>query len=201
MANFTLTFMNALVEGDFSNVTNAGLIKFGQITDNSYNLADTLVFILIGVLGGVLGALFVEINMNLARLRKRLLKKKIMKYFEGLFFAFVGTTIVFWLPSLFPCTNFHVDPDIDTRYNCAEDEVNEMATMLFNDEGATIKYLLKAANSLNVWVALTFFLVWYFFTATTYGCAIPAGLFFPGLLIGASLGQFVGRFLILIGIL
>jgi CBS domain-containing protein len=37
--------------------------------------------------------------------------------------------------------------------------------------------------------------LWFFSTATTYGTAIPAGLFFPGLLIGASLGQFVGRVL------
>jgi CBS domain-containing protein len=37
--------------------------------------------------------------------------------------------------------------------------------------------------------------VWFFSTATTYGTAIPAGLFFPGLLIGASLGEFVGRVL------
>jgi len=66
--------------------------------------------------------------------------------------------------------------------------VNEMATLFFNTEGDTIKYLLKAANNLDYMVALTFMLVWFFFTATTYGCAIPAGLFFPGLLIGASLG-------------
>lgn len=41
-------------------------------------------------------------------------------------------------------------------------------------------------------------LVWFFSTATTYGTAIPAGLFFPGLLIGASLGEFVGRLLALL---
>lgn len=135
-----------------------------------------------------MGAAFVEINMNLARLRKKYLKKKIMKYFEALLFSFIGTTIVFYLPAMFPCTEFHLNLDIGTRYQCAEDQVNEMATLFFNTEGDTIKYLLKAANGLNPWVALTFMLVWFFFTATTYGCAIPAGLFFPGLLIGASLG-------------
>jgi H+/Cl- antiporter ClcA len=76
-----------------------------------------------------------------------------------------------------------------------------MATLFFNTEGDTIKYFLNSGNKLNVFVALTFMLVWFFFTSTTYGCAIPAGLFFPGLLIGASLGQFVGRALISFGLL
>jgi chloride channel 7 len=201
MANFTLTFMDALVNLNFENVTNAGLIKFGDISDNSYNMADVVVFCFIGILGGLLGALFVEINMFLARKRKQLLKSKAMKFFEALAFAFVGSTIVFFLPSLFPCMDLHENLDIGVRYQCSEDQVNEMGTLFFNTEGDTIKYLLKANASINVWVAMTFMLVWFFFTSTTYGCAIPAGLFFPGLLIGASLGQFVGRALIEIGIL
>lgn len=71
-----------------------------------------------------------------------------------------------------------------------------MATLFFNTEGDTIRFFLDSGSRTNTWVALTFMLVWFFFTATTYGCAIPAGLFFPGLLIGASMGQFVGRALI-----
>jgi len=39
-----------------------------------------------------------------------------------------------------------------------------------------------------VYVAIAFFLLWFFFCAIEYGLALPAGLFFPGLLIGASLG-------------
>ena len=201
MANFTLTFLNALVTGDFTNVTNAGLIKFGAITKNNYNLADVIIFCIIGVLGGVLGALFVEVNMGLARLRKKYLKLKILKFVEALFFSFVGTTIIYFLPSLFACDRTPQDLDISVRYTCSEDSYNPMATLFFNTEGDTIKYLLQGGANIPVLVAMTFMLVWFWFTATTYGCAIPAGLFFPGLLIGASLGQFVGRFLIAVGLL
>lgn len=52
-----------------------------------------------------------------------------------------------------------------------------------------------------MYVAIAFFILWFFFCAFEYGIALPAGLFFPGLLIGASLGQFVGLFLFEIGAL
>jgi chloride channel 7 len=202
LANFTLTFCNALTTGNFTNVTNAGLIRLGEISkNNNYNLADVFVFIFIGILGGLFGALFNEINIRLAKLRIKHLKTKIAKYFEAILFAFVGSTIIFYLPALFPCTEFPLDTEIGTRYQCPEDQVNEMATLLFNTEGDTLKYLLKAANNSDFMVALTFLLVWFFFTATTYGVSVPSGLFFPGLLIGASLGEFVGRFLLLAGLL
>jgi len=45
-------------------------------------------------------------------------------------------------------------------------------------------------------LAVTFMITWFFMTSTTYGVALPSGLFFPGLLIGASLGEFVGRILV-----
>ena len=34
-----------------------------------------------------------------------------------------------------------------------------------------------------------FGLVWYFFTITTYGVKIPAGLFLPGIIMGGAMGR------------
>jgi chloride channel 7 len=106
------------VTGNFENVTNAGLIKFGFIQKNNYNLPDVLVFILIGVLGGLLGAAFVEINMALARLRKKYLKKPLHKFFEALAFAFVGSTLVFYIPTMFTCIPEPEGIDIGVKYTC-----------------------------------------------------------------------------------
>jgi chloride channel 7 len=39
------------------------------------------------------------------------------------------------------------------------------------------------------------FLVWYLMTIVTYGTAVPAGLFLPGILIGCSLGRMVTLFI------
>lgn len=36
---------------------------------------------------------------------------------------------------------------------------------------------------------LIFLLIWYFFTITTYGTFVPAGLFLPGMIIGCALGE------------
>ena len=35
---------------------------------------------------------------------------------------------------------------------------------------------------------MIYFALWYFFTCTTYGVNVPAGLFLPGILIGCSIG-------------
>ena len=75
---------------------------------------------------------------------------------------------------------------------------------MFTIEGNTVHFFLKSfaeGAGFNVYVAIVFFLLWFFFCAIEYGIAVPAGLFFPGLLIGASLGQFVGLFLFEVGII
>ena len=204
-----LTLCEGLKDGDLSDVTNAGLIKFAEIQKNSYNISDIIIFIIIGCLGGLLGSLYIFINSNLAKVRKYKLKAKWLKLLEASVIAFVGASVVFFLPSIFEhlCTPppEGVDKDITHRYRCAvEGEENPMATLFFSTEGDTVKFLLtafKQGSDFNFFVSLTFFLVWFFFCAIEYGIAIPAGLFFPGLLIGASLGHFVALFLNKVGAL
>jgi chloride channel 7 len=71
-----------------------------------------------------------------------------------------------------------------------------MATLFFNTQGNTIRYFFDEAHELTDTLAVVFLVTWFFMTSLTYGVALPSGLFFPGLLIGASLGEFVGRVLI-----
>jgi H+/Cl- antiporter ClcA len=40
---------------------------------------------------------------------------------------------------------------------------------------------------------LVFFCVWYFFTCTTYGTNVPAGLFVPGMVLGSCLGSILSN--------
>jgi chloride channel 7 len=117
--NFTLALLNAIETGHYDDITNGGLIKFGSLAKNKYNVLSIFVFILLGIIGGLMGALFIEINMFMARLRKKILgKNKIKKVIECIFFAGVGATIVFFIPLLFDCVE---KPDLLTIgiiYNC-----------------------------------------------------------------------------------
>jgi len=156
-----------------------------------------IVFVIIGVIGGLMGTLFTEINMFLARLRKRVIgKHKIKQFIEALVICLVGTIVIFFLPMIFQCIDTPEDVDIGIQYSCEKGKINPMATLFFNTQGDTIRYFFDEASSMTDRLAVTFMLVWFFSTATTYGTAIPAGLFFPGLLIGASLGEFVGRIMV-----
>ena len=203
-ANFVLTVLAGLKSGNFSELTNSGLLKFAEIKRNSYNLNDVLIFVIIGTLGGLLGSLYIYINSNLAKFRKYVLKSKLAKLAEATLFGFVGATIIFFLPALFTeeCTvppHGFVGSDVVHRYTCPiKGDENPMATLLFSTEGSTVKFLLTSfsqGSAFNFFVALTFFLVWFLFCAVEYGIAVPAGLFFPGLLIGAGLGHFVALLL------
>ena len=39
---------------------------------------------------------------------------------------------------------------------------------------------------------ISYFIAWFPLTLVTYGCAVPAGIFLPGILIGCSIGQWMG---------
>jgi len=102
MANFVLAFLEAAKDGNFENVTNSGLLKFGILGQvHPYGIADIPVFAVIGILAGILGAIFVIINTWLNKNRKRIHTKKWMKFVEVLLFAFVGAIIAFILPLIF----------------------------------------------------------------------------------------------------
>ena len=70
-----------------------------------------------------------------------------------------------------------------------------MATFLFNPEGTVIKNFLSKKAVFSYETLLLFFLIWFLFTIVTYGTAVPAGLFLPGILIGCSLGRVLGLFI------
>jgi CBS domain-containing protein len=43
---------------------------------------------------------------------------------------------------------------------------------------------------------MIFLVTWYFFTITTYGTNVPAGLFLPGMIVGCTLGNVLVRIII-----
>jgi chloride channel 7 len=67
--------------------------------------------------------------------------------------------------------------------------------LLLNPEGNTIKAFLTKEAVFDYNPLLIHFLIWFLMTTVTYGTAVPAGLFLPGILIGCSLGRMMTLFL------
>lgn len=75
-----------------------------------------------------------------------------------------------------------------------------MATLFFNTEGGTIKSLFSYQYyEVYERYLLIFGCSWYFFTITTYGVFIPAGLFLPGIIMGGAMGRLYTETLVNMG--
>lgn len=66
---------------------------------------------------------------------------------------------------------------------------------MLNPEGNVIKALLNKSADFAYNPLMMHFLIWYLMTIVTYGTAVPAGLFLPGILIGCSLGRIMTLFI------
>ena len=126
-----------------------------------------------------------------------------MKVVESIVFSVMTTSVFFWSPWF---ANDCIDmtkpgyeiskenADLVVNYDCPKDHYSPLATLFFNTEGAAIRSIISRFEApggiLVSWQhMLIYFAAWYFFTITTYGCWVPAGLFLPGIIIGCSLGS------------
>lgn len=195
VANFVLTLLAVgIKDGEVDNVTNSGLLKFASIEKNSYNLGDVIIFAIIGIASGVLGSLYIWVNSSLAKIRKYTLKAKWIKFVEAGVWALLGATVFFFIPLAFSCSSppEGIESEGTKRYNCEnEKDENPMATLMFSTEGETLRFFLTRLSdpkAFNLLISITFFMIWFWGCALEYGIAVPAGLFFPGLLMGGALG-------------
>jgi H+/Cl- antiporter ClcA len=70
--------------------------------------------------------------------------------------------------------------------------------MLFNTESSTVTYIMALHDNNemtlltpNMDTLLAFLAIWFSFTTLTYGVSVPAGIFLPGIIIGACIGAIV----------
>ena len=78
------------------------------------------------------------------------------------------------------------------QYNCADSHYyNELATLLLTPQEMTILQLYsRNTHGYFSIFTLAIFTVFFFFSAVTaYGIAVPAGLFIPGMMVGAGMGR------------
>ncbi|RDY01196.1 Chloride channel protein CLC-d, partial [Mucuna pruriens] len=194
-----------------------GFIFSGQ---EDYSFAELLPMAIIGVIGGLLGALFNQLTLYITTWRRNHLHKKgnRVKIIEACLVSILTSAISFGLPLLRKCSPC---PDSDptsgiecprppgmygnyVNFFCSKDkEYNDLATIFFNtqvlnelDDAIRNLFSAKTINEYSSQSLLTFLVMFYALAVVTFGTAVPAGQFVPGIMIGSTYGRLVGMFVV-----
>ncbi|KOM26585.1 hypothetical protein LR48_Vigan303s000700 [Vigna angularis] len=155
-----------------------------------YSFAELFPMAIIGVIGGLLGALFNQLTLYITTWRRNHLHMKgnRVKIIEACLVSILTSVISFGLPLLRKCTPC---PESDpasgiecprppgmygnyVNFYCSKDnEYNDLATIFFNTQ-----------------------VMFYALAVVTFGTAVPAGQFVPGIMIGSTYGRLVGMFVV-----
>uniref|UniRef100_A0A830BEZ3 Chloride channel protein n=1 Tax=Phtheirospermum japonicum TaxID=374723 RepID=A0A830BEZ3_9LAMI len=177
-----------------------------------YSFQELLPMAVIGVIGGLLGALFNQLTFYIAYWRRNYLHKRgnRIKVIEVCIVSVITSVISFGLPLFRKCTPC---PDADANsgiecprrpgmygnyvnFYCGNKEYNDLATIFFNTQDDAIRNLFsaKTIHEFSAQSLLTFLVMFYSLAVLTFGTAVPAGQFVPGIMIGSTYGRLVGMF-------
>ncbi|XP_047315307.1 chloride channel protein CLC-d-like isoform X2 [Impatiens glandulifera] len=180
-----------------------------------YSFEELFPMAVIGVIGGLLGALFNQLTLYMTYWRRNFLHKKgnRVKVIEVCLISLITSTISFGLP-LFrkctPCPTSDSESGIEcprppgmygnyVNFYCGkEKEYNDLATIFFNTQDDAIRNLFsaKTIHEYSAQSLLTFLVMFYSLAVVTFGTAVPAGQFVPGIMIGSTYGRLVGMFVV-----
>ncbi|XP_062108383.1 chloride channel protein CLC-d isoform X2 [Humulus lupulus] len=178
---------------------------------DDYYFRELLPMAVIGVIGGLLGALFNQLTFYIAGWRRNYLHKKgnRVKIYEACLVSVITSLISFGLPLLRKCS---ACPESDSdggiecprppgmygnyvNFYCSKDkEYNDLATLFFNTQDDAIRNLFsaKTIHEFSAQSLLTYLVMFYSLAVVTFGTAVPAGQFVPGIMIGSTYGRLVG---------
>ncbi|KAL2594810.1 hypothetical protein AAZX31_11G005200 [Glycine max] len=180
-----------------------------------YSFAELFPMAIIGVIGGLLGSLFNQLTLYITTWRRNHLHKKgsRVKIIEACLVSILTSAISFGLPLLrkcSPCPDSDLASGIEcprppgmygnyVNFFCSKDkEYNDLATIFFNTQDDAIRNLFsaKTINEYSSQSLLTFLVMFYALAVITFGTAVPAGQFVPGIMIGSTYGRLVGMFVV-----
>ncbi|KAD4177944.1 hypothetical protein E3N88_26535 [Mikania micrantha] len=180
---------------------------------DDYSFMELLPMAIIGVIGGLLGALFNQLTLYITHWRRNYLHKKgnRVKIIEACLISVITSIISFGLPLFRKCS---ACPDSDIPIECPrqsgtygnyvnffctnKNEYNDLATIFFNTQDDAIRNLFsaKTIHEYSAQSLLTFLVMFYSLAVVTFGTAVPAGQFVPGIMIGSTYGRLVGMFVV-----
>ncbi|KAL7220476.1 hypothetical protein ACSBR2_013372 [Camellia fascicularis] len=180
-----------------------------------YSFEELLPMAVIGVIGGLFGALFNQLTLYITYWRRNYLHKKgnRVKIIEVCLISLITSVISFGLPLFRECTPCpESDPSSGiecprppgmygnyVNFFCGKDnEYNDLATIFFNTQDDAIRNLFsaKTIHEYSAQGLLTFLVMFYTLAVVTFGTAVPAGQFVPGIMIGSTYGRLVGMFVV-----
>ncbi|OAE18083.1 hypothetical protein AXG93_2899s1120 [Marchantia polymorpha subsp. ruderalis] len=166
-----------------------------------YSFYELVPMAMLGVVGGLLGALFNQLTLILSKWRRNVLHKRgaKTKIVEAVLVSLLTSVLSFGLPLLTkctPCPDPEKYPDI---FHCsADNEYNDLATIFFNTQDDAIRNLFstRTQHEYSATSLIMFLSMFYSLAVITYGTAVPAGQFVPGIMIGATYGRLVGMLIV-----
>ncbi|ESO84072.1 hypothetical protein LOTGIDRAFT_155388 [Lottia gigantea] len=196
-STFTLNVVQSYIKGNPWELSNPGLINFGEFEDSKYAGFEIPIFMVMGVIGGLLGALFNQINYMLTCYRLRYVKQRWNQVIEAMIVASLTATAGF-VTIYF---NNDCQPMKDktqtnlVQFFCDDGQYSTTANIFFQTPESSVKDLFHNQPGSYEVKTLGFYTLVYFLLATwTYGLSVPSGLFIPCILIGAAWGRLTGIF-------
>ena len=187
-----------MVSGEANDVSAVHELKFKANFVDSPSMSTIPAAVILGIICGLLGAGFIWVNSNLNKKRKVWINKTWKKILEVVIFSLCTATVFFWAPYIFnECKDASEvassNKDLLSQYSCPDGEYSPLATMFANEEVGAIRSIMSGFDGpggirIPPTQMLMYLSVWYFFTITTYGVWVPAGLFLPGIIIGCAAG-------------
>lgn len=186
-----------------------GLIMFDlSSTITTYSIRDLLAILVLGGIGGIFGGLY---NFLLDRILRayRIINEKgpPFKILLTISISLLTSCCSFGLPWLARCTPCPANlkeqcPAIGRsgnfkNFQCPPGHYNDLASLFLNTNDDAIRNLFSGGteNEFYMSTLFIFFVAVYCLGLITYGVAVPAGLFVPVILAGASYGRMVGTLL------
>ncbi|KAL4624495.1 H(+)/Cl(-) exchange transporter 7-like isoform X1 [Arapaima gigas] len=199
ISTFTLNFFRSFRHGKGGELSNPGLINFGQFENGAYKLYEIPIFMCMGAVGGLLGAGFNFLNYWLTIFRIRYIHRSFLQVTEAALAAVVSITVpfmlIYWSDD---CQTLGEEQAVEHALQmfCPDGEYNSFATAFLNTPESSIRSLFhRPPGSYNSLTLFFFTFVYFFLACWTYGLTVSAGVFIPSLLLGAAWGRLIGSLL------
>ncbi|GAB2218551.1 hypothetical protein Droror1_Dr00001778 [Drosera rotundifolia] len=186
---------------------NGGLIMYDvSSAEGTYSGKDLLAVLFLGVVGGIFGSIYNYLINKVLRVYSIINEKgPYIKILLVIFISVLTTACSFGLPWLVKCTACpssvkekcpsESESGNYKSFQCESGYYNDLASLFLNTNDDAIRNLFSTSSEKEFKISslFIFFTTIYFLGIITYGIAIPAGLFIPVILAGATYGRLVGR--------